>query len=120
MRDQTLVSRSWQSRAFPNPFPGTQGRSPEATTLVALGSSGALRARIGKRDSGKRWFRNDNAVQRGRLVQGAASRWRFGMMAASIPYNYSYAAHCMLMNEWRFESLTNRRQRVGKSLQRER
>ena len=26
----------------------------------------------------------------------------------------------MLMNEWRFESLTNRRQRVSKSSQRER
>ena len=59
-----------------------------------------------------------DAGPRGRLVQGEASRWRFGMMAASIPYNYSYAAHCMLMNEWRFESPTNRRQRLGKSSQR--
>ena len=66
------------------------------------------------------WFRNNNDAQRSRLVQGAANPWCFWMMTASIPYNYSYAAYCMLMNEWRFESLTNRVSESVKSSQRER
>jgi hypothetical protein len=40
---------------------------------------------ISRHTGTKWWFRNNNSARRGRLVQGAASRWRFVMRAASIP-----------------------------------